>query len=110
MTVGVLKKPIVTSPVITASMPCGAPLYGTCTSCVPVIWPNSTPDKWWLVPLPPDEKVSSPGLRLRGRDDVARLGRRIGRGTIITFDTPPTNAIGAKSLRSRSPACCTAPG
>ena len=79
-------------------MPCGAPLYGTCSKSVPVSWPNSTPDMWWLVPLPPDEKVSAPGLALAAAMTSATELMGLDAGTIITFETPPTSMIGAKSF------------
>ncbi len=89
---------VVRTVVITATMPCGAPLYGTCSSCVPVSWPNSTPDMWWLVPLPPDEKVRSPGLaRAIAITSAGELAGLV-IGTTMTFETPPISMIGAMSF------------
>lgn len=82
---------------MTARMPCGAPLYGTCVSCVLVIWPKSTPDRWWLVPLPPEENVM-PGLAFAAAMTSATVLAGLFGGTIITLDTPPTSRMGAKSL------------
>ena len=48
-------------PPISAAPAGPAPLYGTCTSFVPVICWNSTPARWFALPLPEEPKVTSPG-------------------------------------------------
>ena len=60
--------------------------------------PKSTPDRWWLVPLPPDENVSWPGFAFASATMSAGFVAALAGGTIITFDTPPMNDTGAKSF------------
>src|SRR6266567_9296323 len=94
-----LKKPIVTSFDMTASTACGAFLYGTCTRLVPVARPNNTPDRWWLVPLPPDENVNAPGFDFATAMMSATVDAVLLGCTTITLDARPSNAIGAKSVK-----------
>ena len=71
-----------TWPPIRSEMPCGLPLYGTCTICVPVMILNSSPPRWPVVPLPPDAFKSLPGFCLRVIDQFLdglhrqRIGHR----------------------------------
>ncbi len=50
------------------------------------------------MPLPPDEKVTWPGLALAWATTSIGAAAGLDGLTIMTLDTPPTSAIGAKSL------------
>src|SRR5689334_2413351 len=45
-------------------MPGPPPLYGTCTHCTPVMYLNSSPERWLPVPEPLDPMLIEFGLAL----------------------------------------------
>ncbi len=80
-TTRVTENPISTSPEITALINGPPPRYGTCTAPVPASRLNSTPDRWLVVPLPFEPKLSpSLGLTRECHEflDIARGHRGVG--------------------------------
>src|SRR5216683_2239964 len=59
---------------------------------------SRTPDMWWLVPVPPEEKVSSPGLALAWAIKSATVLAGLSGFTTNMLETPLVTAIPTKSF------------
>ena len=66
-------------PLIRSVYAAGVPLYGTWIILVPVAVLNSSPARWFDVPMPPEPKFTSPGS-LRVRDELLHVLAPAGRG------------------------------
>ena len=74
------------------------PLYGTCTSFVPVMLLKSSPVRWLIAPLPLEPYVSCPGCAFASAISSLMFFTGSDGCTTTTCGTAESQMIGAKSL------------
>ena len=75
------------------------PRYGTCCIFTPVIAMNSSPERWMVVPLPADAKLTLPGLALAYSMNSATVLAGTEGCTSMTFGPFARPATGTMSSR-----------